>query len=124
MTPYASVALIKRGNAIVFKPPRKERPTTPTQARKAASRFWRGSLDEGDTLAKIFVVREFAGRLEIAEQTHGLTGWTQYITASPDAAKHSHLAACMKELGIEPSAALPPVPDVLEINGFIYRRDI
>lgn len=124
MTPFASVALIKRNGSTVFKPPRKERPSEATQARKAASRFWRGSLAEGDALLKIFVIREVGGRLEIAEHSTQLTGWTRYVSAIQDAAKHSHLAACMGELGIEPGDASPAMPDIIEINGFVYRRDI
>lgn len=124
MTPFASVSLIKRNGSTVFRPPRKERPNDATQARKSASRHWRRSIADGDTLVRIFVVREREGRMEIAEQTPGAAGWTSHFTQPADAAKLPHIAACMAELGIDPNDAPPVVPDVLEINGFIYRREI
>ncbi len=68
MTPFASVALFGNSNGdVVFKPPRKERPTNLTQARKAAMRYWRGRAGD-DTLMCVIVVREFAGRLEMSER--------------------------------------------------------
>ena len=127
MTPYASLALIRRNGAIVFRPPRKERPDDITQARKAAFRYWRSSLTGDDVLVKVIVMREFAGNLEISERGASddiRSPWTQYETNPQAEAKEPHLAACMAELGIDPSATPASVPDVLEINGFIYRREI
>lgn len=127
MTPFASVALIRRNGNIVFKPPRKEQPTEATQARKAAMRFWRGGLANGDALVKVIVVREFGGRLHIGERANGGSAekpWIEYERDIPGAMGEPHLAACVSELGIDPASAPPPMPDVLEINGVVYRREI
>lgn len=123
MTPFASVALIRRNGKTVFKPPRKERPADVTQARKAAVRYWRGAMSNGDVLAKVIVLREFAGKLEISESAT-LGAWTGHAAEIATAAREPHLAACLGELGILATDAAPPVPDVLVINGFTYRRDI
>lgn len=127
MTPFASVALFRRDGSIKFKPPRKERPDDLTQARKAAMRFWRGNLGEGDTLVKLIVMREFSGRLQISERAHnaGLDKpWVDFQADISSAMKEPHLAACVGELGIDPAKAQPSLPDTLEINGIIYRREI
>lgn len=127
MTPYASVALIRRNGGIVFRPPRKERPDDITQARKAAFRHWRRSLATADVLVKVFVVREFDGKLEISERASADgrdKPWMQYGSEISTAAREPHLAACMSELGISAEDETPAVPDVLVINGHTYRRDI
>jgi hypothetical protein len=127
MTPYASVALFRRNGAVVFKPPRKERPDDTTQARKAAMRFWRGNLATGDALVKVIVLREFGGRLEISERA-SIAGkdkpWIDFDADITASLKEPHLAACIAELGIDPAKAAPEMPDTLEINGVIYRREI
>lgn len=123
MTPFASVALIRRDGEIVFRRPRKERPEIATQARKAAARFWTRSSRE-DALVKLVVLRERAGIIEIAERRAGERDWTEYTASPADAAREPHLAACLGEIGISADHAPPPVPDVLIINGFTYRRDI
>lgn len=127
MTPFASIALFKRNGAIVFKPPRKERPADVTQARKAAMRYWRGALASGDVLSKVIVLREAQGRLEISERASngGVDKpWIGFNAEIATAAREPHLAACMAELGIAAGDMPPPLPDVLVINGFTYRRDI
>lgn len=127
MTPFASVALIRRLNGVVFKPPRKERPTEVTQARKAAARYWRAGLVTGDTLVKLIVLREYAGRLQISERGHNNghdKPWVEYDMDVSAAVREPHLAACLAELGVDPARAAPPMPDVLEVNGIIYRREI
>lgn len=123
MTPYASVALYKRNGAIVFRPPRKERPDSATHARKAAMRYWRGMASKSDQLVRVIVAREFDGRLEIAERTTAERAWKEFNMDIAQA-NEPHLAAIMAELGIDPEAAPPTVPDVLVINGQTYRRDI
>lgn len=127
MTPFASVALFKRAGKMTFKPPRKERSDTATQARKSAIRFWRGNIGGDDVLSRVIVVREFGGMLEISERS-GTIGaerpWTEYSLDLSAAAQAPHLAACMKEIGIDAIDIPPAVPDVLVINGFTYRREI
>ncbi|TIW56703.1 MAG: hypothetical protein E5V54_11330 [Mesorhizobium sp.] len=124
MTPFASVALIRRNGQIVFRPPRKERPADVTQARKAAMRYWAGHLATGDALVRVILVREFAGKLEISERGPADTNWKGYSREIAGAEAEPHIAACLGELGIDASAAMPPLPDVLNINGFVYRREI
>lgn len=127
MTPFASVGLYRRASAVVFKPPRKEHQNDISQARKAAIRHWRSAASDTDELLRVIVVREFGGRLEVSERTNS-TGreqpWIEYRADLADAAREPHLAACMRELGIDPNAVPPPVPDVLIINGHTYRRDL
>lgn len=127
MTPFASVALFKRAGKTNFKPPRKERPTAVTQARKSAIRYWRGNIAGDDVLSRVLVVREFAGSLEISERgpsTGADRPWTTYTVDMAKAAKEPHLAACMREIGISGDDVPVAVPDVLVINGFVYRREI
>lgn len=125
MTPFASVALIRRDGEIVFRRPRKERPEIATQARKAAARFWSRSLASDDRLIKIVVLRERAGIIEIGERASAEPGpWTEYTASVHDAMREPHLAACLGEIGIDASFAPPDVPDVLVINGHTYRRDL
>lgn len=123
MTPFASVALFRRDGKTVFKPPRKERPNDITQARKAAMRYWSGAAN-GDTLLRVFVVREYGGMLEISESEGAGKPWLMRADAPSTAAREPHLAAAMAELGVDPTDAMPPVPDALVINGFTYRREI
>lgn len=127
MTPYASVALYRRGGEVIFKPPRKERVVGPTQARKTAVRYWRGSLTGDDVLLRVVIVREFTGKIEVSERlAGGVTErqWTDFTIDAREAMGQPHLAACLAELGIDPDAAPTPLPDTLEINGAIYRREI
>lgn len=125
MTPYTSVALIRRDGQIVFKRPRKERPDEATQARKAAARYWRRTIATGDKLVKLIVLREFDGVIEIGERASADPGpWTEYTSSATDCMREPHLAACLAEIGISAEFTPPPVPDVLVINGQVYRRDI
>jgi hypothetical protein len=124
MTPFASVALYRRDGSIVFRAPRKERPDHTTQARKAAMRFWSGRAVNGDKLVKVIVIREYAGRLEIAERGPDDAAWKSYTAEIAVAAKEPHIASAIAELGIDAGDVPAPVPDVLIINGFTYRRDI
>ena len=124
MTPFASVALIRRDGEVVFRRPRKERPEIATQARKAAARFWNRMLKDGDALIKLVVLRERAGIIEIGERPTGERDWTEYTASPADAAREPHLLACLGEIGISADHAPPPVPDVLVINGATYRREL
>lgn len=122
MTPFASVALFRRNGGVAFKPPRKERPADVTQARKAAMRYWAGH--HGEALIRVFLVREFAGKLEISERGPADALWKGYDREIRGAEAEPHIAACLGELGIDPNASPPPLPDMLNINGFVYRREI
>jgi len=122
MTPFVSVALIRRGNSIIFRPPRKEQPADVSQARKAASRHWRSSVASDERLVKVLVLREVAGKLEIGERGGVHASWTSFTIDPARAAGEPHLAACMAEIGVDPDDAPPAMPDVLVINGETYRR--
>jgi len=127
MTPFASVALFNRDGAVRFRPPRKEPCQDKTQARKSASRFWRGNIIEPDVLTKIILVQQAGRLIQIAERptVNGQDRpWVEYRIDHAEAIKAPHVAACLAELGIDPASAPPPMPDTLEINGVIYRREI
>ena len=124
---YASVALIRRNGGIVFRPPRKEAPTDGTQARKAAQRHWNRTLASGDILEKVVLVREHNGRLEISERPRNgrkEKPWVSFCRDIETTQDEGHIAACVKELGIKPRADMGAMPDTLEINGIIYRREL
>jgi len=124
---YASVALIRRNGAIVFRPPRKERPTDITQARKAAQRHWNASLANGDVLEKVVLVREFDGRLEISERARNAgkeKPWVKFFLSTQVTENEPHIAACIKELGLNSYSGFPAIPDTLIINGITYRREL
>lgn len=124
---YASVALIRRNGATVFKPPRKERPTEATQARKAAFRHWNASLANGDVLEKVILIRESDGRLEVAERARNAgkaNPWMKFFLTFQVAEKEPHILACTKELGINSHSSSPSIPDTLIINGITYRREL
>ena len=127
MTPFASVALFRRDGSTVFKAPRKEPNADKTQARKSASRYWRGNIAEPDGLTRIILVQVTGQLIYVAERAAvgGLDRpWVEYHLDHAAAAKTPHIAACLAELGVDASAAPPPLPDTLEINGVIYRREI
>lgn len=127
MTPYASVALFKRAGKINFKPPRKERSTTATQARKSAIRYWRGNIGGDDVLTRVLLVREVGGQIEVSERgpaTGADRPWMAYTVDMARALKDTHLAACMREIGVSGADVPVEVPDVLVINGMVYRREI
>lgn len=127
MTLFASIALFRRGGEIVFKPPRKEPSDTRTQARKSAARFWNGNITEPDVLSKVILVEAGGPLIRISERA--VTGgrdrpWVDFHLHPGEAAKQSHIAACLAELGVDPESGPPPLPETLEINGVIYRREI
>lgn len=125
MTPFVSVALIKRDGEIVFRRPRKERPDEATQARKAAARYWSRTISSEDKLIKLIVLRERGGIIEVGERASADPGpWVEYTSNVQEAIQSPHLAACLGEIGITADFAAPPVPDTLIINGMVYRRDI
>lgn len=124
MTPFTSVALIRRDGETVFRRPRKERPDTATHARKAAARYWNRMLASDDRLIKVIVLRERGGLIEIAERAAGEIAWNEFTSSVQEAMREPHLAACLAEIGIAADFAPPEVPDILVINGQTYRRDI
>lgn len=128
MTPFASTALFKRNGQSTFFPPRKEISAPATQARKSASRHWNNRMGENDRLSKIILVQCTGQLIYVAERSYTANGparnWVEYHISHADALAQGHLAACLKELGVDPSRAPAPMPDTLEINGVIYRREI
>lgn len=123
MTLFASVALFQRGGKTVFKPARKEATPLMTQARKSAARFWNGNIAAPDKLTAIFVV-QCSGQIVSVSERGLARSWIEYSLTVAEAVKQAHLAACLGELGIDPAAASPPMPETLEINGVIYKREI
>jgi hypothetical protein len=123
LTLFVSVALFSRNGQMTFKRPRKEVNQIVTQARKSASRFWNAAIIEPDRLLKVVVVCCHDGITHVSENTGGRR-WVEYVKPYAEAAEEPHLAACLAELGVDPTKSPPAVPDVLEINGFIYRREI
>lgn len=124
MTPIASIALFQRNGQITFKRPRKETSPEITQARKSASRFWRGNISPPDRLLSVFTVYVQNGVAHISERrVTGRKAWIEY-PAQVATVTAPHILACINELGIDREKAPPPMPDVLEINGLIYRREL
>lgn len=123
MTLYASAALFRRDGRMTFRSPRKEASAIVTQARKSASRFWRNSVRDPDKLAKVVVVSCQDNVAHVAEHTGGRQ-WVEYAMTVSEAAQQPHLAACLVELGVDAAKAPPALPDTLEINGIVYRREI
>lgn len=127
MTLFASVALFKRNGGIVFKAARKEPNPNKTQARKSAARYWTGNIVEPDVLTKIVLVHSFGPLIHVSERATNSgrdRPWVEYQMQHADALKQTHLVACLTELGVDPQAAKPALPETLEINGVIYRREI
>jgi len=126
MTPYASTCLFKRDDQLRFRSARRENSTEETQARKSATRFWRNVIKQPDTLEKIVIVRVQAGSpvLEIAERDPVGRSWRLAKMEISLAAEEPHLMSCLEALGVDPKASPPPMPDVMEINGFIYKREL
>lgn len=126
MTPFASVAIFRRNNQLTFKPPRKEPLPNATQARKAAARYWRGNIQEPDKLSRVLLVNVRGTTVHVAEREwrSGNRAWVEYPMQIAEALDDPAIAACLGELGVDGSAAPPPLPDTLEINGAIYVRQI
>lgn len=124
MTPIASVALFQRNGQITFKRARKESSIEVTQARKTAARYWRGNVTAPDRLLSIFTLYVQNGVAHVSERrVGGRYAWIEY-PAQVATITQPHLLACIAELGVDPQKAPPPMPDTLEINGLIYRREI
>lgn len=127
MTLFASVALFKRNSGIVFKAARKEPNPNKTQARKSAARYWTGNIVEPDVLTKIILVQCAGQLIHVAERATNNSRdqpWVEFRLQHAEALKLPHVAACLAELGVDPAAAMPPLPETLEINGVVYRREI
>ena len=123
MRAFATVALFRRNGVMTFRPPTKLVLDNLTQARKSAARHWQGVIREPDRLARIIVMHGDGQRMGISERS--VAGrWVETFIPATVAAEQPHLAACMKELNIDPGAVPPAMPDVIEINGVTYRRDL
>ena len=126
MTLFVSVPLFVRDGRLTYSHPRKEASDTSTQAKKAAARFWRNAIQEPAWLSKVLVTSVQKGVLAVSERVFNPKGghWVGHAIPLAEAAQQPHLAACMAELGVDLEALPPRMPDVLEINGVIYRREI
>ncbi|OJF89603.1 hypothetical protein AX761_24330 [Rhizobium sp. 58] len=125
---YASVALFRREGRTTFKPPRKEASPISTQARKSAARHWANVINEPDRLTKVFTMCQDGAMVRVSERLFTIQvpprPWIDRQMTVQEAAAEPHLSACLAELGIDPQRAPPPMPDTLEINSIIYRREI
>lgn len=123
MTAFATTTLFRRNGQMTFRQPVKQVQENITQARKSAARLWNGAIKAPDRLSRIVVVHGDAQRIGISERTTA-GRWTETFIPASVAAEQPHLAACLKELGIDLGAVPPPLPEVIELNGVVYRRDI
>lgn len=127
MTVFCSIAVFRRDGRPTYRHPRKEGFDNETQARKAASRYWNGNIQEPDRLLKIALVSVDRGIVRVAERMANASRdrpWVVTRMQLAEAAAQPHLAACLNELGVDLDALPPAMPDVLEINGVVYRREI
>ncbi len=126
MTTHVSVALFRRNGQMTFKPPRKEAGDNVTQARKSAARFWRGNIQDPDKLDRIVVVTTAGSVVTVSERNakSDRSKWVETRMTPRQASGFPHIAACLAELGVDPNRTPPEIPDVLEINGIVYRREI
>ena len=130
MTQFASVALFRRNGQVTFRAPMKQIQENVTQARKAAARVWNGAIRAPDKLLKVIVMDAYDDGRRVTIHEKAFTSpsgrWVMTGMLATDAASQPHLAACLKELGIDPTDVRiePVMPDTLEINGVIYRREI
>jgi hypothetical protein len=127
MTLYVSLAVFKRNGVPTFRPPRKEAPDTLTQARKAAARYWSASIVEPDKIHAIYVMAVNRGLIDVSEcnpRVARRSPWVSYTKQAGELAEEGHFAAALTELGIDIERAPSPLPDVLEVNGVLYRREI
>lgn len=127
MTIYVSLALFKRAGQLTFRPPRKEAPGSLTQARKAAARFWSAAIVDPDKIQRVYVLSVNRGLIEVSEckPRGGRSNfWVSYTKQPGELAAESHMAAALTELGVDVESAPLPLPDVLEVNGVLYRREI
>lgn len=129
MTTFASVALFRRNGQVTFRAPMKQVQDNSTQARKSAARIWNSAVRSPDKILKVMVVSLSDVRSVIVHErafTSPSSRWVVTVMSATAAAEQPHLAACLKELGIDPAEAKasPSMPDVLEVNGVIYRREI
>lgn len=124
MTIFASAAVFRRDGKLTFRARRKEASHELTQARKSAARHWTSEIAEPDKLATIYVVYAVGSFVYVSEKTPGKRAWMIHQMTFEMVQDSPHIMACLDELGIDPTAAPPSIPDVLEINGIIYRREI
>lgn len=124
---YASVALFRRNGQTTYRAPRKEPFEQQAQARKAAAKYWRGNIQEPDRLERVVLVNVDRSMVHVAERARNASSgrpWTEHTMQIAQAFEHPHLAACLNEIGVDLESAPAVMPDVLEINGLIYRREI
>jgi len=129
MTKIVSVALFKRDGALTFRPPRKERSSDQYNARKSAMRYWNGKTQAPDKLVKVIIITKVEhGTVYFAErspQVGKIRPWLEDKIPLEDAANQPHILACLHEMDIDLNKRpVTAMPDTLEINGIIYRREI
>lgn len=119
----SSVALFQRNGQITFKRARKEASDEITHARKSASRFWRGNIAAPDRLLSVFTVHVSSGTAHIAERRMTGRAWITYAARVSEVTQ-PHILACINELGVDASKQPVGLPETLEINGIVYRREL
>lgn len=112
----STATMQQQDGTVIFPAVRKLPHSNLTQARKAASRIWGNDADRRRcTLLSVFLVAHGSPGFTIHER--GSHAWRSYpagdLSASP------HIAACIDKLGVDDRA---PVPEILVINGWEYRR--
>jgi len=124
---YASVCLFRRNGQTTYRPPRKEPFEQQAQARKAAAKYWRGNIQEPDRLDRVVLVNVDRTTVHVAERPKSASigrPWVEHSMQIAEALEQPHLAACLAELGIDAERAPVVMPEILEVNGIIYRREL
>lgn len=122
---FASTALIPDDGRLVAAEPRAEIGPSETQARKAASRFWNGPAGVG--AVSILVVERRDASIILHERPAGRRDrrpWRTTPMTIAAARAHPRIRSCLAMLGAPPDQAAAAMPETLEINGIVYRRDI
>lgn len=127
MAIFVSLALFKRAGQLTYRPPRIEASDSLTQARKAAARFWTANITDPDKIQRVYVLSVDRGLIQVSEckpRDGKANLWVNYMKQPGELAAEAHMAAGLSELGVDVESAPTPLPDVLEINGVVYRREI
>jgi len=124
---YASVCLFRRNGQTTYRAPRKEPFEQQAQARKAAAKYWRGNIQEPDKLDRVVLVNVDRSTVHVAERGKSASSgrpWVEHTMQIIEAMQQPHLSACLDELGVDTDNAPNALPEILEINGIVYRREI